>query len=163
MKGLKDRAPKQIDRRELSRAIQARMEEIMEFVFAEIYHSGYENQLVGGIVLTGGGAQLQHMKQLAEHVTGLDARIGLPGEHLAKGLVEEVNHAIYATSVGLVIHALDNAEEERLEVSSEVLETPQVEDKKSTNLLEGSPKVGLLEKVKSWFEGQLNGTGNYIE
>lgn len=63
---------------------EARMEEILEFVYAEIYHSGYQNQLVGGIVLTGGGSQLQHMKQLAEHVTGMDARIGIPGEHLAK-------------------------------------------------------------------------------
>jgi cell division protein FtsA len=143
------------------------MEEILEFVYAEIYHSGYQNQLVGGIVLTGGGAQLQHMKQLAEHVTGMDARIGTPGEHLAKGLVEEVNHPIYATSVGLVIHTLDNAvsQEELAQASA-----PQVIQEKVESVAQPiagtgrKPKGGLMDKVKSWFENQIqNNNSNFIE
>lgn len=171
MKGLKDRAPKQIDRRELARTIQARMEEIMEFVLAEIYHSGFQNQLVGGIVLTGGGAHLLHMKQLAEHVTGMDARIGLPGEHLAKGLVAEVNHPIYATSVGLVIHAVEHAEEAEAEMEMPSVaplktseQAPVTSEVPSSPLsISRKPKGGLLDRVKNWFEDQIQNSNNYIE
>jgi cell division protein FtsA len=40
-------------------------------------------KLIAGIVLTGGGAQLKHIKQLVEYITGMDTRIGYPNEHLA--------------------------------------------------------------------------------
>ena len=66
--GLRDRPPKEIRRKTLASIIQSRMEEIIEFVAAEIKHSGYEKKLVGGIVVTGGGSQLQHTKQLIEFV-----------------------------------------------------------------------------------------------
>ena len=87
------------------------MEEIMEFVLAEIKNSGFEDKLVAGIVVTGGGSQLQHMKQCVEYVTGIDTRIGLPGEHLASGLVDEVNFPMFATGTGLVIMGLEAAEQ----------------------------------------------------
>ena len=41
-------------------------------------------KLIAGIVLTGGGSQLNHLKQLVEYITGMDTRIGFPGEHLSK-------------------------------------------------------------------------------
>jgi len=156
MKGLRDRAPKQIDRKELAHAIQARMTEILEFVYAEVYHSGYANQLVGGIVLTGGGSQLQHTKQLSEHVSGMDARIGYPGEHLAKGLVAEVNHPVFATAVGLVIHALDNPVHQEVETTKppeELVKAPE----------ESKTRPRFLDKVKNWVEGHIQNSGNYIE
>ncbi|MBL0018653.1 MAG: cell division protein FtsA [Bacteroidetes bacterium] len=108
--GLQGRPPKEIRRRTLSNIIQSRMEEIVEFVAAEIKHSGYEKKLVGGIVVTGGGSMLAHTKQLIEFVTGIDTRIGMPGEHLASGLVDEVNSPMYATSTGLVIEGLHSGE-----------------------------------------------------
>jgi cell division protein FtsA len=166
MKGLKDRTPKQIDRKELAHAIQARMTEILEFVYGEIHHSSYANQLVGGIVLTGGGSQLQHMKQLAEHISGMDARIGLPGEHLAKGLVEEVNHPIFATAVGLVIHALDNpVMDEYSETTSypsagqEIQSQPQQPQVQ----MQPKPRPKFLDKVKNWVEGYSQSSSSYIE
>ena len=76
--GLKGRTAKEISTRNLAHIIQARMEEIIEHVYYEIQASGYEKKLIGGIVLTGGGSQLRHLVQLAEYITGLDARIGLP-------------------------------------------------------------------------------------
>jgi len=166
MRGLKDRTPKQIDRKELAHAIQARMTEILEFVYGEIHHSSYANQLVGGIVLTGGGSQLQHMKQLAEHISGMDARIGLPGEHLAKGLVEEVNHPIFATAVGLVIHALDNPV---MEEYSETATYPsagqeiQAQPQQSPADMQSKPRPKFLDKVKNWVEGYSQSSSNYIE
>ncbi|MGE5424471.1 MAG: cell division FtsA domain-containing protein, partial [Syntrophothermus sp.] len=62
--GLRGRPPKEISIRNLASIIQARMEEIIEYVYYEIKNSGYEKKLIGGIVLTGGGAQLKHIAQL---------------------------------------------------------------------------------------------------
>jgi cell division protein FtsA len=104
--GLRGREPKEISVKNLSRIIQARVEEILELVYYEIKASGMEKRLVGGIVLTGGGAQLKNIVQLTEFTTGLDARVGYPNEHLAKGMVEEVKSPVFATAVGLVLRGL---------------------------------------------------------
>lgn len=104
--GLRGREPREISVKNLSRIIQARVEEILELVYYEIKASGLEKKLVGGIVLTGGGSQLKYITQLAEYITGLDARVGYPHEHLAKGMVEEVKSPLFATSVGLVLKGL---------------------------------------------------------
>jgi cell division protein FtsA len=104
--GLKGREPKEISLRNLSHIIQARMEEILEHVHYEIRNSGYEKQLIGGIVLTGGGAQLKHMKQLVEYITGMDCRIGYPNEHVSKAPNENMLVPAMSTGVGLVIHGL---------------------------------------------------------
>lgn len=112
--GLRNRPPKEISIRNLASIIQARMEEIIEIVQNEIMQSGYYKKLAGGIVITGGGSQLQCISQLFEYMTGLDSRIGFPNEHLGKSVIEEVKSPMYATSVGLVLagfKALDNREE----------------------------------------------------
>jgi cell division protein FtsA len=101
--GLKNRAPKEISIRNLASIIQARMEEIIEIVQNEIMQSGYYKKLAGGIVLTGGGSQMQFISQLFEYMTGLDTRIGFPNEHLGKSVLEEVKSPMYATTVGLVL------------------------------------------------------------
>lgn len=102
--GLRGRDPKEISIRNLSSIIQARMEEIVEHVYYEIKNSGYEKKLIGGIVVTGGGSQLKHITQLIEYITGMDARIGYPNEHLApNNSVENITSPMFATGVGLVI------------------------------------------------------------
>ncbi|MGB3181179.1 MAG: cell division protein FtsA [Cyclobacteriaceae bacterium] len=101
--GLRNRPPKEISVRNLSHIIEARMEEIIECVHSEIITSGYENKLAGGIVITGGGSQLHFVKHLFEYMTGMDARIGYPNEHLGKTKLEMVKSPMYATSVGLVL------------------------------------------------------------
>ncbi|MBY0246007.1 MAG: cell division protein FtsA, partial [Sphingobacteriaceae bacterium] len=82
--GLRNREPKEISVKNLAYVIQARMEEIIEHVYYEIKASGYEKKLIGGIVITGGGALLKHLLQAVEYVTGLECRIGYPNEYLAK-------------------------------------------------------------------------------
>jgi cell division protein FtsA len=112
--GLRGRPAKEISIRNLASIIQARMEEIIEIVQNEIMQSGYYKKLAGGIVLTGGGSQLQCLSQLFEYQTGLDTRIGFPNEHLGKSVIEEVKSPMYATSVGLVLagfKSIDNREE----------------------------------------------------
>ncbi len=101
--GLRNRPPKEISLKNLAHIVEARMQEIIEIVHSEIITSGYENKLAGGIVVTGGGAQLQNVKQLFEYMTGMDARVGYPNEHLGKSKIETVKSPMFATTVGLVL------------------------------------------------------------
>ena len=110
--GLRGREPKEISLKNLAHIIQARMEEIIENIHYEIKCSGYEKKLIGGIVITGGGAQLKHLSQLMSYMTGMDTRIGYPNEHLSKGFVDEVKSPLYATAVGLVIKGVQKIRKE---------------------------------------------------
>ncbi|ALD21376.1 cell division protein FtsA [Hymenobacter sp. DG25A] len=109
--GLRDRAPKEISLKNLAYIIEARMEEIIELVYAEIQRTGHADKLAAGIVLTGGGSQLQNLVQLTEYVTGLDTRIGYPNEHLGKSKIEAVKSPMYATTVGLVLSGYRSLDE----------------------------------------------------
>src|SRR5690554_1398002 len=108
--GLRGREFKEISLKNLSKIIHARVIEIVEQAYMEIKNYGHEEQkkkLIAGIVLTGGGAQLQHIKQLVEYITGMDTRIGYPNEHLAGDSDAETTSPMYATAVGLVLNSLE--------------------------------------------------------
>jgi cell division protein FtsA len=111
------------------------MEEIIDLVHSQIIYSGYENKLAGGIVLTGGGSQLQNIKQLFEYMTGMDVRIGHPNQYLGKGKIEEVKSPMYATSVGLVLagfKALDDRENRYLELGKAASTNPNPQKNKKS-------------------------------
>jgi cell division protein FtsA len=101
-KPLKDRPQRSILRSTLARIIQARMEEIFELVLKEIETAGMGSRLSAGIVVTGGGARLDHLPELVEYVTGIDCRVGTPVEHIRRGMVQEASHPRFATATGLV-------------------------------------------------------------
>ena len=118
--GLRGREPKEISLKNLSKIIHARVVEIIEQVFVEIKAYGHEDprrKLIAGIVLTGGGAQLQHIKQLVEYITGMDTRIGYPNEHLAGNSDEEISSPLYATAVGLVMNSIENNTQSAVRIS----------------------------------------------
>ena len=126
--GLRGRDPKEISLKNLSKIIHARVVEIIEQVYLEIRNYGHEEQkkkLIAGIVLTGGGAQLRHLKQLVEYITGMDTRIGYPNEHLAGDSDSETTSPMYATAVGLVLTSLN--EKNRKHSSAKLKETLQTE------------------------------------
>ena len=111
--GLRGREPKEITLKNLSKIIHARVVEIVEQVFLEIKNYGHEEskkKLIAGIVLTGGGAQLKHIKQLVEYITGMDTRIGYPNEHLASNSDSELSSPLYATVVGLLMKGVRDNE-----------------------------------------------------
>jgi cell division protein FtsA len=116
--GLKNRPPKEISVKNLAYIIEARMEEIIEMIYTEIVRSGYENRLAGGIVITGGGAQLACIKQLFELLTGMDARIGHPNEYLGKSKNEAAKSPMYATPIGLVLAGFRAAHTREKAISS---------------------------------------------
>ena len=121
--GLRGRDPKEITLKNLSKIIHARVVEIIEQVYVEIKNYGHEEQkkkLIAGIVLTGGGSQLKHLKQLVEYITGMDTRVGYPNEHLAGDSDSDITSPMYATAVGLVMDSLMR-QEKRMN------ETPEIE------------------------------------
>ena len=96
--------------------------EIIEQVFVEIKAYGHEDprkKLIAGIVLTGGGSQLQHIKQLVEYITGMDTRIGYPNEHLAGNSSEEISSPLYATAVGLVMNSIENQTQSAVRINQQ--------------------------------------------
>ena len=108
--GIKGKAPKEISFKNLAGIIQSRLEEIFELVNYEIQKAKSSNQLIAGIVLTGGGAKMKHIQQLAEFKTGYEARIGYPNEHLAENTLKEMSSPMYATGIGLVIETIARME-----------------------------------------------------
>ncbi|HSC53584.1 MAG TPA: cell division protein FtsA [Phnomibacter sp.] len=106
--------PKQVKVKTLAEIIQSRMCEILDFVIYHLKQVGMDNkQLNGGIILTGGGAQLKHLIQLTEYQTGLNARIGLPIEHLSSGYIEELKKPMYSTCIGLILKGYSDFEKKK--------------------------------------------------
>ncbi|KAA3649960.1 MAG: cell division protein FtsA [Bacteroidetes bacterium] len=147
--GLRGREPKEISIKNLSNIIQARLEEIIEHIYYEVKNSGYENKLIAGLVITGGGAQMKHIGQLFEYVTGMDTRIGYPNEYLAKGNSEEITSPMYATSVGLILKGFEKLDKQKGNVVVEDPETIKIRQGEKT-------KEGLLQSIikrgKQFFE-----------
>ena len=109
--GLRGMPPKEISVKNLANIIQARMSEILDFVSYHLKQVGLEGRMLnGGIVLTGGGSQLKHLIQLTEYVTGLNARIGFPNEHLSAGHIEELAKPMYSTCIGLILKGYNTYE-----------------------------------------------------
>ncbi|TJZ50809.1 cell division protein FtsA [Sphingobacterium olei] len=147
--GIRGRDSKEISVKNLAFIIQARMEEIIEHVYYEIKSSGYEDKLIAGIVITGGGAQLKHLVQLVEYITGIDCRIGYPNEYLAKTDMlnkqsfDEMKSPMYATSIGLLIKGIQTVEEDEATQQEVVYKNP---DK-----LKVKEITQTTNKKESWF------------
>jgi cell division protein FtsA len=141
--GLRGREPKEISVKNLAHIIQARMEEIIENIYYEIKNSGYEKKLIAGIVVTGGGAQLKHIGQLVEYMTGMDTRIGYPNEHLAKG-PQDVTSPVFATGVGLVIKGLQVIDKQNAN-KPKVVEQPKPAEEKTEEEIEMEKRTAIAE------------------
>ena len=114
--GIRGRKAKEISFKNLAGIIQARLEEIFDLTNYEIQKVNSQHQLIAGIVLTGGGALMRHIQQLASFKTGLDVRIGYPNEHLTEETDKAMASPMYATGIGLVIEGIKRAEyQERME------------------------------------------------
>ncbi len=155
--GLRGRDPKEITLKNLSKIIHARVTEIIEQVYAEIKNYGHEEQkkkLIAGIVLTGGGSQLKHLKQLVEYITGMDTRIGYPNEHLAGDTDKSTASPLFATAVGLVMNA---AETQLTLLDAEAITTADETDVGDENPPEKIPKRTSVidrftERLKTFLE-----------
>lgn len=116
--GLSGREPKEISLRNLAGIIEARISEIIEHVQYEIQSSGFADQLIGGVVITGGGSQLKHITQLFQYITALECRVGYPNEYLADAPADEMVSPSFSTGVGLVIKGYNRLSPKRPELAS---------------------------------------------
>jgi cell division protein FtsA len=170
--GLRGMQAKEISVRNLANIIQARMSEIMDFVSYHLKQVGLDNRMLnGGIVLTGGGSQLKHLIQLTEYVTGLNARIGYPNEHLASGHIEELAKPTYSTCIGLILKGYSDYEHNRKQfhngfrkvevpealkaqeqtpetISAEALQPEKLRNRKGLKDFWGKFKVTLIDLFK---------------
>lgn len=102
--------PREISFKNLSHIIQSREEEIIDLIYSEITKTGLEEQLYAGIVLTGGGAMMKHLKQLVEFKTGMDVRIGYPDEHIVLNGDDGICNPSMATCVGVIVDTIERGE-----------------------------------------------------
>lgn len=157
--GLKGRSPKEISLRNLAGIIQCRVEEIVEQVYYEIKNSGLERKLIAGIVLTGGGSQMRHIKELTEFITGMDVRIGVPSEHLSEKVSADLLTPIYSTGIGLVLEGFKDRYNSKVETDEET--KPTKNDKKTKKQktpkmpsdFNGSKIADMFKKLFSGDEG----------
>lgn len=162
--GLRGRPHKEISVHSLSQIIQARMEEILEFVLFEIKSSGYERKLSAGIVVTGGGSMLKHLSQLVMLTSGMDCRIGTPNEHLA-GSNDELKNPAFATGIGLVMKGIEKYEREMKKgnnTTKMVEVTVEENQKENVNKVtdHSKKKIGsffdtIITKAKDWMSDDI--------
>lgn len=147
--------PREIAVRTLAGIIKARTEDIIDLVNYEIIQSRMEKQLVGGIVLTGGGSKLKDIVNYTSYKTGINARIGTPDEHLSsfgdkKG--EGISDPIYATGIGLVLYGFEKLKEE------EKKEQPTQKTKEEDPILDEEKD----EEIKTRVETKENGNNGWL-
>src|SRR5210317_928184 len=124
-----DRAPRDLSRQALAEVVEPRYDELFTLVPAELRRSGFENLIASGIVLTGGGAKMEGLIELAEEIFHMPVSLGAP--RLVAGLKDIVRNPVYATSVGLLQYGLER-EQERTEKQS-------------------SRKSSTLDSIRNWF------------
>jgi cell division protein FtsA len=130
-------------------------------VYLEIKNYGHETakgKLIAGIVLTGGGSQLKHLRQLVEYITGMDARIGFPNEHLAGDSDDGLSSPSYATAVGLLMVGLEK--DLKTDKDEEIISESVEEVKEGTQpKIDEKPKP----KKKSFFEKFTEGLKEFLD
>lgn len=131
-----DRAERHVSQRTLAEVVEARYEELLSLVAAEIRRSGLEDSLAAGVVLTGGGSKVMGATELAERIFNMPVHIGIPQN--VTGLSDVINNPIYATSVGLILYGLQQRENQ-----DEVIVPPSMKN--------------IWSRMKSWFQGNVRG------
>ena len=139
--GLRGREPKEISVKNLTEIISARMKEIIDLVYHQIKVSGYEDKLMTGIVLTGGGAQLRNLNQLVSFITGMEARVGYPNEHLGKESKDNVTSPMYSTGTGLVMKGFQGMPSNEKSMKNN--------NKSETSLLK------IFKEIKGFFDEEI--------
>lgn len=155
--GLRGLPPKEISVKNLAHIIQARTQEILDHVVYHLKQLDLDKKLHGGIILTGGGAQLKHLIQLTEYVTGLGCRLGYPNEHLAGGHADALMNPTYATCIGLILRGYHDFESGRLRFMGqggnfihfdENSSFIHLTEKQQTPVSDEKPEEGLAEKQR---------------
>jgi len=126
--------PRLFSRHMLAEVIRPRYEELFRYVAKELQRADLFNRMPGGVVLTGGAAQMPGVVELAEEVLEVPVRLGLP--HGVEGIEAVQRDAALATAVGLLLYG------KRMK--------PEL-----TRLAGGQGGGDFLGRVKDWFKGSF--------
>ncbi|MBS1548833.1 MAG: cell division protein FtsA [Bacteroidetes bacterium] len=140
--GLHSRPDKEISLKVLAQIINARVEEILQLVNTEFKAYGAHEQkkkLIAGIVLTGGGSNLKHMRQLTNYLTGFDSRLGFANEYISNDKNQSLKGPEFATAIGLLMESLKIREKKPMASATETITEPVSQDNISV------PEVKLSE------------------
>lgn len=105
-----DRPPRDLSRQSLAEIVEPRYDEIFTLIQSELRHSGFEDLIPSGIVLTGGTAKMEGAAELAEEIFHMPVRVGYP--QTVEGLADVVRNPVYSTAVGLLLYGIDHAARE---------------------------------------------------
>lgn len=156
IEGLRNRPPKEIAIKSLAQIIEARLEDVVDLVIKEIDDSGFADHLGAGLILTGGGSQLEYLQQFFEYHTGYDVQIGHPNEHLGISKVAEVKSPMYATAVGLVLAGFMSVDKrENSYLDKQVLEKEDFAPSSSESKIKKG--LGLFGQINNVLKGKLIG------
>ena len=160
--GIRNQPQREISEHLLSKIINSRMKLILELIGTEIKTSGYSDQLLGGLVLTGGGSKLNHLIELSDLTTGKSTRIGIPDEHIeATTANDEIAHPMYATAVGIVLYGLEK-EMRRTALNEEQLKDVEKEKEEEKEATEAETKeekkeeMTMTQKIDKFFNKILS-------
>lgn len=157
--GIQGWEPKEISFRNLACIIQARMEEIIDYVAHHIEASGFYDKLGAGIVVTGGGAMLKNIAPLFKLKTGLDVRMGRPEYYVSSDIISNTDMPLYATAVGLLVSSGIYASPRILE--QKLFESPEEVQLSKEEPTTGRNKVSRKSKVlkeSGYITGDLFGS-----
>lgn len=101
--------PHSISQHQLKEIIEARQQEIFEFVRQELERNRFGNKLAAGLILTGGGSMLENVAQLGEEILGIPVRVGSTQDLIASEGLEDPQ---YSTAIGLIRFAIDEETQE---------------------------------------------------
>ena len=171
--------PQQINETYLAKIINMRVQnDILDQVKREIENSGYADRLRAGVVLTGGGSTLKHIKELCQYTLQKPVRIGIPEYGFVRNIPTDLKHPMYSTALGLLKYGIAMAEKKEEKGSDEdkttdIPVTPnktadkkneQKEEKKQNKKKKQDPETGLgmadyiMKKIQEFFEGLLDKT-----
>lgn len=103
--GVGGREQREVSKAVLSSIIEPRIEEILSLALREIKRTEYADMLGAGVVLTGGGALMDGIQELAEKVFEMPVKIGVPSGF--GGLTEAAKSPVHATGVGLCMYGME--------------------------------------------------------
>ncbi|NOZ08559.1 MAG: cell division protein FtsA [FCB group bacterium] len=111
VQGISGRQPQTISQKELASYIEPRMKEILLIALSEIRKSDHRGGFTFGIVLTGGGALLSNIEDLAQEIFHQPTKIGIPLLSVS-GMTESIKSPEYATVMGLIQYGIEHLDEE---------------------------------------------------
>ena len=122
-----------------------------------------EKKLIGGIVLTGGGALLKDIDKLTEFHTGMTARVGIPAEQLAHGNSERVYSPIFSTAIGLLLRGIEAVETGKITYTHKEPEVAVAETPEGEVFEQDSTRVGVAEEEGKWYSQLFKKTKEWFE